>query len=156
MPADWCIRSASPADLEAILAIEQACDEAPHWSRSSWLEALSRDERTEPARASFVAERNNEIIGFAVAGCAGELAELESIAVCKPARCQGVGKALCRQVMDWSRDCGARGIELEVRASSDGALALYRSLGFVEQGRRRGYYRNPTEDAVLMVAALQS
>jgi ribosomal-protein-alanine N-acetyltransferase len=58
--------------------------------------------------------------------------------------------------MEWSRALGAAVIELEVRASGDGALTLYRLLGFVEQARRRGYYRNPTEDAVLMAAALQS
>jgi ribosomal-protein-alanine N-acetyltransferase len=156
MPAGWYVRRASPADLEAILAIEQACDEAPHWSRASWLAALSEDERTEPARASFVAESNNGIIGFSVFSCMGKLAELESIAVSIPARCQGVGRALCRRGMDWSRNRGTGTIELEVRASSSGALVLYRSLGFIEQGRRRGYYREPTEDAVLMAAALES
>ncbi len=72
------------------------------------------------------------------------------------ARRKGIGKALCQQVMDWSRYAGASELELEVRASSDGALALYRSLGFVEQGRRRDYYRNPTEDAVLMAVPLQT
>jgi ribosomal-protein-alanine N-acetyltransferase len=156
MPAGWKIRRASPADLEAILTIEEACDEAPHWSRASWLETLSADEETRPARANFVAESNSDILGFAVFSRTGELAELESIAVSKLARRQGVGRALCRQGMDWSRDLGATVIELEVRASSDGALALYRLLGFVEQGRRRGYYRYPTEDAVLMAATLQS
>jgi ribosomal-protein-alanine N-acetyltransferase len=156
MPADWCVRRALPADLEAILAMEQACDEAPHWSRASWLEALSNEERTEPARASFVAESNQGIIGFSVVSCMGKLAELESIAVSIPARCQGVGRALCRQGMDWSRNRGAGTIELEVRGSSNGALALYRVLGFVEQGRRRGYYQHPTEDAVLMAATLGS
>jgi [ribosomal protein S18]-alanine N-acetyltransferase len=154
MPVDWEIRRASAADLEAVRAIEEACDEAPHWSRISWLEALSADEGTEPARASFVAESNSGILGFSVISRTGKLAELESIAVSKPARGQGIGKALCRRGMDWSRNLGAGVIELEVRASSDGALALYRLLGFVEQARRRGYYRSPTEDAVLMAAAL--
>jgi ribosomal-protein-alanine N-acetyltransferase len=55
-------------------------------------------------------------------------------------------------VIVWSRNAGASELELEVRESSEGALALYRSLGFVEQARRREYYRNPTEDAVLMAA----
>ncbi len=156
MSTGWCIRHAGAADLEAILTLEQVCAEAPHWSRSSWLEALSNDTEAAPTRAGFVAEKGGGIIGFAVASSAGELAELESVAVSKPVRCQGVGKALCRQVMDWSRDRGAKTIELEVRASSDSALALYRSLGFIEQGRRRGYYHNPADDAVLMSAALQN
>jgi ribosomal-protein-alanine N-acetyltransferase len=104
-------------------------------------------------RASFVAEGNEEIFGFAVASRAGQTAELESVAVAPSARRRGIGKKLCQQVMDWSRS-GASELELEVRVSSDGALALYRSLGFVEQARRREYYRNPTEDAVLMAARL--
>ncbi len=105
-------------------------------------------------RASFVAEGNGGVVGFAAASRAGELAELESVVVSESERRKGIGKALCQQVMDWSRKSGASELELEVRASSGGALALYRSLGFVEQARRREYYRNPTEDAVLMVARL--
>jgi ribosomal-protein-alanine N-acetyltransferase len=153
MLADWLIRRASPADLEAILAIEQACAEAPHWSRPLWLAVLCGEQGKEPMRASFVAECNGRILGFAVASRAGELAELESVVVSESLRRKGIGKALCQQVMDWSRD-GASALELEVRISSKGALALYRSLGFVEQARRREYYRNPTEDAVLMVVRL--
>ena len=153
MAANWIIRHASPADLDAILAIEQACADAPHWSRAVWLAALSGERGRELVRASFVAEGNEEIFGFAVASRAGQMAELESVAVTPSARRRGIGKKLCQQVMDWSRN-GASELELEVRVSSDGALALYRSLGFVEQARRREYYRNPTEDAVLMAARL--
>jgi ribosomal-protein-alanine N-acetyltransferase len=156
MPAGWHVRPASPADLDAVLAIEQACEDAPHWSPAVWLQALSEDPPTEPARASFVAQGNDGILGFAVVNCAGNLAELESIAVSIPGRRRGIGRALCLQGIDWSRTQGAGTIELEVRASSSGALALYRSLGFVEQGIRRGYYRHPTEDAILMGAALQT
>jgi [ribosomal protein S18]-alanine N-acetyltransferase len=153
MSPDWHIRRASPTDLEAILAIAQACAEAPHWSHAQWLAALIPNQNTAPMRAVFAAEGKGRILGFAVASRAGELAELESVAVSPSARRKGIGKALCQQVMGWSRD-GANELELEVRASSDGALALYRTLGFVEQARRRGYYRNPTEDAVLMVVRL--
>jgi ribosomal-protein-alanine N-acetyltransferase len=154
MSTDWLIRRASPADLEAILAIEQGSAGAPHWNHSLWLAALSGEQGREPMRASFVAEGKGGIFGFAVASRAGDLAELESVVVSELARRKGIGKALCQQVMDWSRNAGASELELEVRASSAGALALYRSLGFVEQARRREYYRNPTEDAVLMAARL--
>jgi len=153
MPPAWLIRRAAPSDLEAILAIEQASAEAPHWNHCQWLVALSLDQKTEPVRASFVAERRGTLVGFAVANRSGELAELESVVVSGPARRKGIGKALCEQVMDWARD-GASELELEVRSSSNGALALYRSLGFVEQARRPEYYRDPTEDAVLMAARL--
>lgn len=151
-PAAWRVRPASSADLEAIFALEQACAEAPHWSRAAWLAALSQEPPAVPARVVFVADNKLALLGFAVGICAGRFAELESVAVSAPARRQGVGKALCRQIIDWSKQVGAHTVELEVRASSEGALALYRSLGFQEQGRRPGYYRNPTEDAVLMAA----
>jgi len=153
MSADWRIRRASPADLDAILAIQQASADAPHWSHSQWLAAIRPDQETSPMRAVFAAEGNGSLLGFAVASRAARLAELESVVVSPSARRKGIGKVLCQQAMAWSRDAATK-LELEVRASSDGALALYRSLGFVEQGRRRDYYRNPIEDAVLMVARL--
>ena len=52
--------------------------------------------------------------------------------------------------MTWCRGQGAAALELEVRAGSEGAIALYAGLGFVGRGRRGGYYLEPVEDAVLM------
>ena len=153
-PAAWRLRQAYPPDLDAILVLEQSCPEAPHWSRSAWLAALRQHQESTLARVVFLAENQTGLLGIAVGICAGAAAELESVAVSAPVRRQGIGKALCQQIMDWSRHSGAQTLELEVRASSEGAIALYRSLGFVEQGRRPGYYRNPSEDAVLMAACL--
>jgi len=65
-------------------------------------------------------------------------------------RREGIGSALCRAVMDWSRREGAHEITLEVRAGSAGAIRLYGGLGFVAVGRRPGYYHDPQEDAVIM------
>lgn len=154
--AEWIVRRAAPEDLELILALEVACAEAPHWSEAVWSALLSEEEGCGGiVRASFVAEGNDGIVGFLVASCAGGVAEIETVAVGASMRRQGVGKALCIAAMDWARGIAARGIELEVRASSRGALALYRSLGFGELGMRRGYYRDPVEDAVLMSAPLR-
>jgi ribosomal-protein-alanine N-acetyltransferase len=154
MPAPWTVRSASSADVEAILALEQGCAEAPHWSTAVWQKILVHDGLTGPIRAAFIAESSGGIVGFAVVSCAANVSELESIAVHPSARCQGIGKALCHAAFDWSRTAGATAIELEVRASSVAAHALYASLGFTEQGRRRNYYRNPADDAILMSAPL--
>jgi len=76
--------------------------------------------------------------------------ELESVAVSSDARRAGVGRSLCAAVIEWCRTQGAAEIELEVRAGSAGAIALYLGLGFVAEGRRSGYYREPTDDGVLM------
>jgi ribosomal-protein-alanine N-acetyltransferase len=154
MSARWLIRRASAADLQAILAIEQAIAQAPHWTPSQWLAALTGAPEKESLRATFVAEGEGGIAGFAVASRAADFTELESVVVSESERCKGIGKALCQKVMEWSRQIGARELELEVRASNAVALTLYGALGFIEQGRRRQYYRDPTEDAVLMVARL--
>jgi len=76
------------------------------------------------------------------------------VAVSASARRSGLGQALCEQVMEWARKCGAKSMELEVRESNGAALGLYRQIGFVEQGKRPKYYRDPEEDAVLMAAKL--
>jgi ribosomal-protein-alanine N-acetyltransferase len=98
----------------------------------------------------FVAEVEGSVVGFVVVSCAAGVAEVESVAVMGSVRRQGVGRALCVAAMEWARGRGAERMELEVRASGEAALGLYRALGFVEVGRRRGYYRGPVEDAVLM------
>ena len=94
------------------------------------------------------------MISFAVGKVIGigseSSAELESVAVAASARRAGVGRALCAAVIDWCRAQGAQAIELEVRAASSGAIALYSGLGFVVEGRRPRYYREPMDDAVLM------
>ena len=148
------MRRAALADMQAIIGIEQSSVEAPHWSEGVWRAALANEDRIEPLRATLLAESSGRVVGFVVVSCAGGMAELESVAVGDSARRQGVGKALCIAAMGWARGRAAEEIELEVRASSVGALALYRSLGFTERGRRRGYYRDPAEDAVLMSALL--
>ena len=58
--------------------------------------------------------------------------------------------------MFWAQTMGAQTMQLEVRSASVAAMALYRSLGFVEQGRRSGYYADPKDDAVLMALQLTS
>jgi ribosomal-protein-alanine N-acetyltransferase len=78
------------------------------------------------------------------------LAELESVAVANSVRRSGIGRALCDAVIAWAREQGAAEIELEVRTSSSGAIALYTQLGFATVGARAKYYRGPVEDAVLM------
>ncbi len=104
--------------------------------------------------AFFVAEADGELLGFAVGkvilSTAEGVGEIESVAVGGAARRRGVGRALCETLVGWCREQGVGVIELEVRAGSDGAIALYEGLGFVVVGRRGGYYRDPDEDAVLM------
>ncbi len=156
----WGVRRARPADLEALLAIQHGSPQAPAWSGPTWQRMLTLDQAGPLSRVCLVAEGENPtlrsrwVLGFCVACCAGEWSELESVATEASSRGQGVGRMLCREVMDWSRGQGARVMDLEVRASNLTARTLYRSLGFADQGARRRYYQDPIEDAVLMSAEL--
>ena len=163
MSGEISIRLAMVEDAADVLEIERACAEAPHWSEGVWAQVISRHtlygvlpSLHEPQRICFVAEYAEVVVGFVVIsilsahGLGNAVAEMESLAVREDARRRGVGRSLCLQAVLWARTMGAVSMQLEVRAESVAALALYRSLGFVEQGRRKGYYTEPKDDAVLM------
>ena len=88
--------------------------------------------------------------GYVLAWSVAGETEILEIAVDPSARRCGLGKALIRQLAQDARDAGDERLLLEVRSSNQAALALYKTMGFEEGGLRRAYYRNPTEDAVLM------
>ena len=149
----WVLRPGRLGDVEAVLALERATVEAPHWSEAAYMAIASPDKAVEAQRRClFVIKAEGGLLGFAVGSAvagAGQ-GEIESVAVETSARRRGVGRALCAAVMKWCGEQGARQIELEVRAGSLGAIALYEQLGFVVSGQRPEYYAGPTEDAVLM------
>jgi [ribosomal protein S18]-alanine N-acetyltransferase len=151
----FCVRAAEAADLVGVVALERTIAEAPHWAEGEYAAMVHADEAGSAVRRCFfVAEAEGRLLGFAVGKVIGSnaegVAELESVAVTAEARRSGVGKALCAAVVDWCRGQGVGALELEVRAGSAGAIALYSGLGFVVAGRRVGYYREPVEDALLM------
>jgi ribosomal-protein-alanine N-acetyltransferase len=80
----------------------------------------------------------------------GAEAELESIGVEAARQRRGVGTRLLEALAGELLGAGAEELFLEVRASNQRALGLYRRAGFVETGRRARYYADPVEDAVLM------
>jgi ribosomal-protein-alanine N-acetyltransferase len=146
------LRVAEAADVAGVVALERAIAEAPHWGEGEYAAIVRRDRAVR--RCLFVAETEGRLVGFAVGKVVGSdgkgVAELESVAVEAAARRGGVGRALCGAVADWCRGEGVATLELEVRAGSAGAIALYSGLGFVVVGRRVRYYREPVEDALLM------
>jgi [ribosomal protein S18]-alanine N-acetyltransferase len=159
----FSVRSGVAADLEAVVALERVVATAPHWGEAEY-GAMVAQQGGGLRRCLFVAEAAGGLVGFAVGKVIGSerdcLGELESVVVAAGARRGGVGRALCEAVVDWCRGQGAATMELEVRAGSAGAIALYSGLGFVGVGRRRGYYpgiydpvicdRELAEDALLM------
>ena len=152
------IRPARVEDLQDVVALERGIAGAPHWAEEEYARIIGADAGGAVRRCLFVAEEVG-VLGFAVGKVIGRgpdaWAELESVAVAGGARRGGVGRGLCEAVIAWCEEQGARGVELEVRSENGAAIALYRRMGFVEVGRRKGYYQDPEDDAVLMrVAAI--
>lgn len=148
----WYIRPATVADLDRIIALEQALPELPHWSREQYARLLWSEGST-TRHLLLVAYGSDGVIGFAAAVFALApicMAELETLGVEPAMRRLGVGRALCKEVLQWCQIQGASALELEVRSSSLGAINLYKDLGLASVGRRPNYYLNPLDDAVLM------
>jgi ribosomal-protein-alanine N-acetyltransferase len=149
---DVRVRVGVAADLDEVVRLERATDYAPHWAGEEYAAIVNGV--GEVKRRLLVAEVGDELVGFAVGKVvrigAEIVAELESVAVKVEARRSGIGRWLCGAVIDWCRVEGAATMELEVRAGSGGAIGLYEALGFAGVGGRRGYYRDPADDALLM------
>lgn len=160
------IRRARPEDVAELIALRQGIEQAPHWSERIWLESLAGSKadvasesegQASPGvrRLVLMALQDNLAVGFLVLSVVGEIAEVESVGVATASRRMGVARALLLRGIAWAMENRAEAIELEVRASNLAAIALYVALGYKEQGRRRGYYSEPPEDAVLMRLQLQ-
>jgi [ribosomal protein S18]-alanine N-acetyltransferase len=148
------VRVAGAEDVAGVVALERAIAEAPHWAETAYREMVEAGCDGFVRRCLFVAEGEGGLLGFSVGKVIGSgdeaVAELESVAVKAAGRRGGVGMVLCRAVVAWCKVQSATVLELEVRAGSAGAIALYTELGFVVTGRRKGYYKKPAEDAVMM------
>jgi ribosomal-protein-alanine N-acetyltransferase len=147
-------------DILGVMDIADGLRHAPHWPVSAYEAALNP--RSEPRRVALVAEalepdapkaatlNSGLVVGFVVASLIAGEAELESIAVTADAQQCGIGGKLLSRMLAALMEVQATRINLEVRGSNGPALALYKRHGFIETGRRVGYYVDPVEDAVMM------
>lgn len=141
------VRPMASGDLAAAAAIEATAPEA--WSREALAEEL-RAQQAGGAPRLFIAERQGQIAGLAALQLAAGEATLNTITVAPALRGRGIGKALLGEALAALRAQGAHSCFLEVRAHNAPAIALYTGLGFAVVGWRRGFYRAPTDDALVM------
>ena len=146
------IRFGMPADLSALLAMVAACADAPRWTPKLWQELLcaERDDAVVRRLVLLAHTADDALCGVLAATLLADQAELESVLVSVGYRRRGVGRALVSAWMAWVAENGAGSAHLEVRESNAAALQLYRELGLAVIGRRRAYYGEPPEDALLM------
>jgi [ribosomal protein S18]-alanine N-acetyltransferase len=142
------IRAATSTDLPAMMALEKHAATAAHWSLQQY-EALFRTSSSDRIAMVIQIENQTSIQGFVVACPAGAEWEIENIAIAGPARRRGLGTRLLGELLDLARAQGAEAVFLEVRASNHAARTLYEKWSFAESGRRKKYYKDPQEDAIL-------
>jgi ribosomal-protein-alanine N-acetyltransferase len=137
------------SDLPDVLVIERASFSMP-WSRGAFLYEI---EQNQVARC-WVGRAEGRIVGYI---CLWEVADelhVTNVAVHPDVRRRGIARALLESVFARARAANSRMVLLEVRPSNTEALALYESFGFRVVGRRRGYYYDTGEDALVMEASV--
>lgn len=139
------MRSMTAADVDAVLSIEQAVHAHP-WTRGNFADALAAGYLCQ------VDEADGQLRGYVVLLPGVDEAELLTIGIAAAHQRRGLGEALLRVALRLADERGLPRVFLEVSPSNLAALALYRKAGFLEVGRRRGYYPAPhgREDAILM------
>ena len=132
----WEIRPATPSDLDAIVAIQNAASEASQWQPADYLQ-----------HDCFVALEAGRPLGFVLSRqtAPGER-EILNLAVIPAERRRGIARRLLESELSRGRNTWF----LEVRESNVAALGLYQSLGFQQVGLREAYYHNPSESGIVM------
>ena len=130
--------------LRGVLNIEEATSSTP-WSLGLFLAEAKRQERV-----YLVARSGHRVVGFAGLLFVLTDGHVTTVAVDPEAQGAGVGTRLMLVLMRRAIERGAEGVTLEVRPTNEPALALYRRFGFAPAGVRKGYYRDPVEDALVL------
>ncbi len=136
-------------DLDEVLAVERASFQTP-WSRGAF-----RYELTENRVARSVVVRvGRQLTGYVCLWEVGQEIHITNLAVHPSFRRRGIARALLGSILEQARQSGVELVFLEVRPTNVEALSLYESLGFKVIGRRKGYYFDTGEDALVMEARL--
>lgn len=168
------IRPTTSEDTVILVGIERSSPTSAHWSEEQYRQAVDwvgdgprrlvlvaetlADERGSAGREVNTPTLSPQkpqkqgrcaVVGFLVARHVSEEWELENIVVAPEVRNRGIGRQLLDALMARALENKSRAVFLEVRESNAAARKLYQKAGFREGGRRKGYYSDPLEDAVL-------
>jgi ribosomal-protein-alanine N-acetyltransferase len=130
--------------IPAILDIENVSNGSP------WSERSFRNELTHTHGIMLVALDHDAVVGYAGAWLVVDEAHITTVAVAPNHRRRGIGRILTEKILTEAKEKGMACSTLEVRAGNEAAIQLYTKLGFVETARRKGYYPDNKEDAIVM------
>lgn len=131
-------------DIHDVLRLEKECFSDP------WTEELIRSSESTGMDVYLVLREDTGIVGYCIFRILAGEGELFRIGVAKEHRGRGYGKKLMDAMVAYSKASGVAAISLEVREGNEPALNLYKSFGFKPEAVRKGYYRDPEEDAIIM------
>ncbi len=144
-----------PAHLEGAAELEKLCFSNP-WSAKS-MELLTNDGIGVGYLCTAPAAPSSEPVVTAYGGMLITVDEgqITNIAVHPDHRRKGLGAAILHSLLRHAKDAKLESVSLEVRVSNTAAIHMYEKAGFVEMGRRKGFYQKPTEDALVMVCKIK-
>jgi len=139
------IRKMAVEDVPAVAALDQISFSLPWPERSFHFEVTSN-----PASRCWVAEADGRIVGMIVAWLFVDEVHIATITTHPDFRKQGIGQKLLVHTLRYTHAEGAVTSFLEVRESNLAAQEMYRKFGYENTGRRKRYYKDNDEDAILM------
>ena len=140
-------RRSRPEDARGIEMLEEKIFPDP-WSYRDVVDLIS----TEGAMC-YVAERDGRLAAYVLGRVIAPEGEIYRIATIPEFRERGIAYRLLSYAHKTELGHGLETLFLEVRSKNTAALALYRSFGFVNMGVRKNYYKDPVDDAVIMIKA---
>ncbi len=146
---DLEIRPLTVSHLDEVLAIERAAFSDP-WSREMFRSEILVGGGT----YARIAERDGVLVGYLCAVLVSDEAHVGNLAVAPSERRRGVAQRLLDDLVAAARSRRARRVTLEVRESNENARKFYYKNDFIDVAIRKNYYRNPTEDAIVMLRTL--
>jgi ribosomal-protein-alanine N-acetyltransferase len=138
------------SDLPVVVDLERKIFPDP-WPQSAFKEIIDQD-----GWIGLVAESNDAVIGYGCFYAVMDEAHLANIAVEESFRRKSVAKQLLDYILRFVSENGCQYIYLEVRPSNVGAIKFYEKFGFEILYKRPRYYRQPLEDALVMVKTLRA
>jgi ribosomal-protein-alanine N-acetyltransferase len=139
-------RLSSPADLDAVLALENASFNNP--TTREWYEGELK--RPDVCFIYVLRTPEHPVAAFCAFWLVAEQAHINNLAVLPELRERGLGTHLLEAVIEEAAHLGAELMTLEVRQSNTPALRLYARSGFRQEGVRKNYYSSPVEDALIL------
>ena len=138
------IRLMEKSDIPQLAALEKQCFSEP-WSVSAFEYELNN-----PLSLWLVAAEGDTVAGYVGSQTVIDESDMMNIAVRPDFRRQGIAENLIESLIIMLNARQSKSLTLEVRVSNTPAIRLYEKMGFIQVGRRPGYYRNPREDAYIL------